>query len=389
MEALTDYLRKVQDPLLARWRELAKRDRSFRPSSRLSYREFLDDIPYLLSIFCDYLEGGRNEKKLSDSIEVVRRHARERWKQHFNLEELLRDLGHLNQVVLEAENRFYHESSPEGKGCQAEAIVETSRFFSEVICTSVAHFNDLQRNEALEKVEELEQMRRYFEQIGEARRQLLSEASHDIGGSLTAISGVSEMLKSGEVGSEEAALSEFRVILDKSVAEATKVLDALLQLAHIDAGRVTVESERLHLGKFLRESIDAIASERGVDVSFDASSIGDLETEVDPGKLRRTLEVLFDFAEANSSDGKLEIACKSVEDIWTLAFRFDSKAEQDGDGVRTSENRRKIDRLLLKRFCLLQNARCKIEERDDTQETVVFLEFVSSTADEGSDSPLA
>jgi len=386
METLTDYLRKVQDPLLARWREFAKRDRSFSPSSRLSYQEFLDDIPYLLSIFCDYLDTERNAQKLSDSIKVVRRHARERWKQNFNLEELLRDLGHLNQVVLEAVNRFFDESSSAGKAHRAEAIMETSRFFSEVICASVAHFNDLQRNEALGKVEELQQMRRYFEQIGEARRRLLSEASHDIGGSLTAISGVSEMLQSGEVGSEASALSEFREIIDESVAEATGVLDALLQLAHLDAGQMTVENERHPLGRFLRDSIDEIASLREIAVSFDESGIGDLEAEIDPEELRRTIEVLFDFADANSSEGKIEIVCHQDKDLWTLAFHFAANAEHAGNSVPTSENRREIDRILLKRFCLLQSASCKIlENQGETNETVVFLEFLSSPANDGAD----
>ncbi|HKK19112.1 MAG TPA: RsbRD N-terminal domain-containing protein [Opitutales bacterium] len=386
MEALTEYLRKVQDPLLARWRELSRQDQSIRRPSRLSYGEFLDDIPHLLSIFCRYLNAERNAQKLNDSIEVIRRHGRERWKQDFNLEELLRDLGHLNQVVLEAVNRFFDEASAGDDSDRSEAIVETSRFFSEVICASVVHFNDLQRTEALEKVEELEQMRRYFEQIAEARRRLLSEASHDIGGSLTAISGVSEMLKPAEAGSGTGALAEFREIIDQSVTEATTVLDALLQLAHIDAGQISVENERQHLGGFLRGSIEAIASEREIAARFDESAIGELEAEIDPVKLRRTLEVLFDFAKTNSCDRKVDIVCRLEKDRWTLTFHFAAAEEQPDDGVTTSENRREMDRLLIKRFCLLQNASCKIREgQGETNETVVHLEFLSSKASDEAD----
>jgi hypothetical protein len=132
------------------------------------------------------------------------------------------------------------------------------------------------------------------------------------------------------------------------------------------------------LSKFLRESIDAIASPRGIDVDFDARALGDLEAKIDTQKLWRTLEVLFDFSDANSEKGKIGISCKRVGDHWALAFRFTPDGKHVGDSVRTSENRREIDRLLLKRFCLLQNANWEIlANQGEMDETVVHLEFRS------------
>lgn len=362
--SLSAYLRNQKEAILESWCRVARQDDSLQiplQSSGLSYQDFLDDIPHLLTILCAYLEGKLHEDALDDSAEDMRRHARERWKQNFNLEEMLRDLGDLQQVVLEAVNRFFDASMPGADSLRTDAIRQTSSFFTEAICASAARFDELQRGEASQKIEELEQMGRYLDQIGTARKNLISDVSHDISGSLTAISGVSELLKKEPVESQESVLPEFGTIIEECVASANRVLDSLLQIANLDAYEVTLELKWIELEDFLSECFREVAVGEKIKRELFIDLPGKFTIYADPEKLKRTVDALIDTALVDTALEAFRIECKAMEDAWTLRLVLPASSAHKNTRSEEIARRREIDYLLLKRLCFIQKATCRVE----------------------------
>ncbi len=309
-------------------------------------------------------------------METLRQHGVSRWLQRFDLEEMLRDWGRLNEVVLTMVNRYFDENLPQETEARTRTIHQTNGFFTEAACVSVARYDKLRQQETARELEELKQMRRYFEQIEEARQHLLSNATHDIGGSLTAISGVSQLLKHDQVGDDDQALPEFGSIIEESVTSATKVLDSLLQLAHLDSGEARLELEKVELGACLGKWIERIAADLETEVEFRMNGPEGFFVLVDPGKLQRTIGVLIDFALADPASGPLLIECEAGEDSWTLMLRASRDAEFAGKDAGMTERRRDVYQLLLRRLSFFQKATLRFDEDGATSGTeAVLLRF--------------
>ncbi|MFW5874310.1 MAG: histidine kinase dimerization/phospho-acceptor domain-containing protein [Verrucomicrobiota bacterium] len=354
--SLSDYLRAEKGAILERWHAIADRDEACSQSSRLSFEAFLDDVPYLLSVFFDYLEKSGRKEVIAESMELIGRHGRSRWRQGFDLEELLRDWGKLQQAVLEAVGRYFDKEGPDPPISQTEATGRTAHFFTEAVCASVEHFKELRRAEASGTTEELEQMRRFIDQIDRARRHFLSDVSHDLGSSLTAISGVSDLLKHDKSLGDGTALDEFGQIIDDSVSSASKVLDSLLQVMRIEAGRTDLKTDTVRIGDFLTGRIGKLTEEKRLEVDVVIEGDADFEATADVDKLGRTVEALLDFAEADSDGGSVRLRFGCKEDSWYLRLECEASSELEDNENSTLWHRKEIDLLLIRRFCQIQKA---------------------------------
>lgn len=383
-DSLSTYLRCNEDSILRHWREVSEQEDPTGPQTRLSYREFYDDVPVLLSVLSDYLETPQSAQNMREAMEAIRRYRRSRWLQRFDLEELLRDWGRLQQVVLATVNRYFNANWHGSSDDRTEAIHQTSGFFTEAVCVSAARYDELRQKEAFGQLQELKQMQAYFDQIEKAGQHLLSDASHDIGGSLTAISGVSQLLKQDGAGKDATALPEFGAIIEESVSSAAKVLESLAQLAHLDSGAARLELEKRELANFLRERIDRIADLHGMEVTFQMNGPNDFVAKVDPEKLQRTIDVLIDYASANPATESVRIECEVCEDSWTWRQRFSSSPDSGADHADETARRREVDQLLLRRLCFIQKAMLRFDEAalDDPAEVVLLRFPLSYKAEE-------
>ncbi len=380
---LSAYLRNTEGAILRHWRESSERHDPAGTHSRLSYREFYDDVPILLAVLANYLDTDRNRNDLAEASDAIRRHGRARWLQRFDLEELLRDWGRLHQAVLAAVSRYFDEHAPDAREDRADALQDLTCFFTEAASVSAGRYNELRRKEALGELRELKQMKAYFEQIESALRNLVSDASHDIGSSLTAISGVSQVLKQDDESNAAAAMPEFGSIIEESVRSASGVLELLAQLTRLDSGEARLDLETVDLGTFLRTRIREIGEDNGIDVRFGLTALDPFEARVDPGKLRRTLEVLIHYAAAGPDPETVRIDCGIEGDSWTLTLEISRDADAEADHLEVVERHREINQLLLKRLCFVQKALIRFEgESADAHGEKLLLRFPLSYAEE-------
>lgn len=151
-------------------------------------------------------------------------------------------------------------------------------------------------------------MRRHFARLQQLRSELLHEASHDIRSGLTAISGISGVLAGKPDGDQREQLAG---IINESVSSVVEILDSLMELNRLEAGKETVAAERFDLAAHLRslgESFRQVAEGKGLELEID----GDREILIssDPGKLRRIVQNLLVNAIKYTKQGSVSLLWK-------------------------------------------------------------------------------
>ena len=95
--ALADHIDERTDAIIAVWRAAVERKGDVPDSHRLSYAEFVDHVPEILERIADRLRG--------EEAEVVgpgRKHGSVRWKQGYDVAEVVSELGHLRTALIRA-----------------------------------------------------------------------------------------------------------------------------------------------------------------------------------------------------------------------------------------------------------------------------------------------
>ncbi|HWJ83237.1 MAG TPA: DUF4153 domain-containing protein [Nocardioides sp.] len=158
-------------------------------------------------------------------------------------------------------------------------------------------------------------MARDLATVDRQRRDLVANVSHELRTPLTALCAVLENIADG-VGSQDPAT--LRAAL--SQAERLSVLvDDLLDLARVDAGRTPLEPRPVALGALLA---DAVAGVRlaGRDVRFEVHvEPADLAVRADPGRLHQLVANLVDNASRHSPQrGTVHVTASTYADRYLL-----------------------------------------------------------------------
>jgi PAS domain S-box-containing protein len=94
---LADHIDGRTDALIGVWRDAVERQGDVPEAERLSYREFVDHIPALLERLTDRLRGIHADPGVEG-----RQHGRVRWRQGYDIAELVREMSHLRTTLLRA-----------------------------------------------------------------------------------------------------------------------------------------------------------------------------------------------------------------------------------------------------------------------------------------------
>src|SRR5450432_618385 len=103
LAALSEHLRHRREAILQAWRNAIKRDLALTTSDSLPRVDLYDHIPALLSTFERELRSAQaDEPGLGSSAgqESAAAHGLQRWQQGYDLREVTRELGKLNESVV-------------------------------------------------------------------------------------------------------------------------------------------------------------------------------------------------------------------------------------------------------------------------------------------------
>jgi RsbT co-antagonist protein rsbRD N-terminal domain len=169
LSALADHLHARRDEILRAWRNALKKDPALTTSASLPRIDLYDHIPALLSTFEQQLRSvGPSAPHPDAGHAPAAAHGLQRWQQGYDLREVTRELGKLNEIVV---------SELESFGYSTPRMASTARRLWASLCSSgieesVGQYFELQQQEAAGHVKDLESALREVQMLEQQRADL-------------------------------------------------------------------------------------------------------------------------------------------------------------------------------------------------------------------------
>jgi PAS domain S-box-containing protein len=180
-----------------------------------------------------------------------------------------------------------------------------------------------------EKVEferDLKAARDAAEEASRLKSAFLANMSHEIRTPLAAILGFSELLKNRQIPDEEA--DEYLAIIDRSGKALTKIIDDILDLSKVEAGRLKIETVSVDLNELINEVFALFRKQaqlRGISIVFENETAAEMLVQTDPARLRQILINLvgnaMKFTQAGEINTKLEILSSAGDSSLKITVR--------------------------------------------------------------------
>jgi len=327
---LAEVLETRQRRVVDRWIKACEADSGLPVVSKLTRDEFRNNIPAALKGLARVLR--RPESIVTDAIRhEVAKHGYHRWKQGFSLRELIRDWGNLNRaLVAEVETHLAENPAPNAEARQ-EAFDRLAAYMTEAMSQSVVRFDELRETEAQALTQDLEKAQVAFDRASEARSNLLREATHDLGGSLSAVELTATALKK-RLTVDDSFLSIMQN-LEESIQSVRQMFDSMLDLARLESGQDPVELREVDVCTVLRRLVDENqpqAEERGLELRAEGPST--LLVSTDPHKVRRIAQNLLLNALQHTVEGYVRVAWECGARCWLLRVEDTGPGLQETDG---------------------------------------------------------
>jgi signal transduction histidine kinase len=176
----------------------------------------------------------------------------QRWQQGYDLREVTRELGKLNEIVV---------AELEGYRCvNAQATRESNRLWASLCSTgieeSVAQFFQLQQQEAAGHVKDLEAAIQGIQQLEKQRADLWREAAHDLRGNLGVVANATVGLS--QSGLPEPTRDTFVRILMRNVTSLHHLLNDVTELARLQAGGEQRRVELVDVSALMQQLCEGI-----------------------------------------------------------------------------------------------------------------------------------
>jgi signal transduction histidine kinase len=181
--------------------------------------------------------------------------------------------------------------------------------------------------------DEVETLVEGLRELDALKSQFVSSVSHELRTPLTSIKGYVEMLAAADVGPLNEEQQSYAMTALRNVARLQRIIDDLLTLSRLDAGRLELELEPLDLGDVLediREAVEPLAHQREIRITLEAAP--SLVVLADRARLEQAVGNLVSNAVKFSPVGETVILRAVREDGQTLVEVSDS-----GVGIPSDE----------------------------------------------------
>jgi signal transduction histidine kinase len=295
LSALAAYLGEQREVILKRWRTATENVAELHIASSLTRLQFNDHIPGVLDSLAlrlrawPQVESPQAQKNEKDQ---VIEHGLQRWQQGYQLRELTQEWGQLQMVVMEMLEAY----APAHPDLEPAVLPVARRAWAQLcwegISDSATQYWRLHQAEANGHVRELEQALATLNDLDRARAAAWREATHDLQGSLSVVSGATSVLDRNNV--TEPIRHEFASLLQKGVSSLNDMLKDLMSLARLDAGLETRKVVPFDAGVLLADfclTSTPLAQARGLYLKMQGPD--SMRVHGDRAKIQRILQNLL------------------------------------------------------------------------------------------------
>jgi len=153
------------------------------------------------------------------------------------------------------------------------------------------------------------------EEANQAKSAFLATMSHEIRTPMNGILGMAQLLQGGDLGESERQ-DDVRLIIESGEALLT-LLNDILDLSKVEAGRVELESIEFRPAALLRDSavlFQERASEKGLHIEWDWAGAAEASFRGDAGRLRQMLSNLASNAIKFTASGSVRLEGRAVNE---------------------------------------------------------------------------
>jgi two-component sensor histidine kinase len=342
--ALADYLEGRREAILQAWRNAIRRDPTLTTGDSLPRADLYDHIPSMLRTFERELRTAPAgpESATVPGQESAAAHGLQRWQQGYDLREVTRELGKLNESLV-AELDDYTRANP---GISPSAMADARRMWAAVcsmgIEASVSQYFQLQQQEAAGHVADLETALQQIREMEQERANMWQQAAHDLRGNLGVVAHATVGLT--HRGLHDSSRDDFVRILMRNVTSLHHLLDDVTSLARLQAGREERRIEPMDATALLQqlcEGIRPLALQRRL--FLHSSGPAGLAVDGDAIKIRRIVQNLLLNATKYTTEGGITVSwgdCGAQD-----AKRWEINIKDTGPGLPSASGKPLADAL--------------------------------------------
>ena len=295
LAALALHFAERRDAVMSAWRAAVTADPKLTTGNALPRVQLHDHIPALLEDFERRLmaHGVQAQEEAEDEQKGdAAAHGLHRWQQGFDLGEVTRELGRLNECVVAELESYGLSVATNDAAAMGEARRIWAALYSVTLSVSTSQYFKLQKMEAASYVVDLEAALRSLRELEARRAELWQQAAHDLRGNLGVVANATaglDLVKDSSVDARDAFLG----MLQRNVSALHRLLEDVTSLARLQSGQERRRLEPMDATPLMREvgeSFAPMAEHRGLYLRCEGPT--DCVVEGDPIKTRRIVQNL-------------------------------------------------------------------------------------------------
>ncbi len=285
---------------------------------RDSLPEFIDQLVKTLSCPAPTLQ-------IIKSTVVAKEHAEDRADQpEYSIDQVITEYHILRSIILESIET--HGPS------DIEARKITNDFMDSGIGEAVKRYIELVSKRQALQTTEIEAAKVEAERANYAKSTFLANMSHEIRTPLGAIMGFVGLLK--DSGLEPNEVTNYLAIIDRNSHHLLRIIDDILDLAKVEAGKMTIEETEFSLAEFLADFSSLVgikARENGIIFESKAMTLLPEFVISDSTRIRQILSNIVGNAIKFTEKGRVELAIQCNDNL--LEF----KVSDTGRGISEAQ----------------------------------------------------
>ncbi len=182
---------------------------------------------------------------------------------------------------------------------------------------------------------DLELARQTAEEANRLKSEFLANTSHELRTPLNSIQGFLDFIKSGRCQNQE-EIDDCISASYESAVHLTKIINDVLDIAKIEAGKLDISFEKIDLKRFfdeVRQMTHVQAKQKNVDLIFPDLKQEEIIIEADEQRLRQVLLNLISNSLKFTDKGHIKISTTPIPEINYVLFEI----EDTGIGIETEK----------------------------------------------------